>query len=177
MACVEGKWERGKPKGKERGKATPLPFFFLSFPFIRWLSGNLRLMGTRLLRQERNLPCICGREEEPAILISTFLLRMRRTYVASFGLPLRMNGMHRTQFDHTHLDLSTTRNLITRVLTICHVKLMQSTALEQKRFDLLSLSPTLHNLWLLLVLKKLKAVLHSEHNSKTQLHSETYIGI
>ena len=31
---------------------------------------------------------------------------------------------------------SITRILITRVLTICHVKLMQSTALEQKRFDL-----------------------------------------
>ena len=30
---------------------------------------------------------------------------------------------------------SITRNLITRVLTICHVKLTQSTALEQKRFD------------------------------------------
>ena len=23
----------------------------------------------------------------------------------SFGLPLRMNGMHRTQFDHARLDL------------------------------------------------------------------------
>ena len=67
------------------------------------------------------------------------------------------------------LDPSTTRNLITHVLTICHVKLMQSTALEQKRFDLLSLLPTLHNLWLLPVLKKQKAVSHSEHNSKTQL--------
>ena len=50
------------------------------------------------------------------------------------------------QFDHTRLDLSTTRNLITHVLTICHIKLMQRTVLEQKRFDLLTLSPTLHNL-------------------------------
>ena len=32
------------------------------------------------------------------------------------------------------------------------MKLTQSTALEQKRFDLRSLSPTLHNLWLLLVI-------------------------
>ena len=39
-----------------------------------------------------------------------------------------------------------------RVLTICHAKLMQSTALEQKRFNLRSLLPALHNLWLLLVL-------------------------
>ena len=46
---------------------------------------------------------------------------------------------------------SITRNLITRVFTICHVKLTQRTALEQKRFDLPSLSPALRNLWLLLV--------------------------
>ena len=44
---------------------------------------------------------------------------------------------------------SITRNLLTRVLTICHVKLTQSTALEQKRFDLRLLSPALRNLWLL----------------------------
>ena len=50
---------------------------------------------------------------------------------------------------------SITRNLITRVLTICHVKLTQSTALEQKRFDLRSLSPALRNLWLLLVCTRL----------------------
>ena len=50
---------------------------------------------------------------------------------------------------------SITRNLITRVLTICHVKLTQSTALEQKRFDLRSLSPALRNLWLLLVSTRL----------------------
>ena len=47
---------------------------------------------------------------------------------------------------------SITRNRLTRVLTICHVKLTQSTSLEQKRFDLRSLSPALRNLWLLLVL-------------------------
>ena len=44
-------------------------------------------------------------------------------------------------------------NLIMRVLTICLVKLTQSTALEQMRFDLRSLSPALPNLWLLLVNK------------------------
>ena len=66
----------------------------------------------------------------------------------SFALPLSMNGMHKTQFDHGHLDLLLSSNLNTRVLTICHVKLMQSTALEQKRFDLPSLSPALRNLWL-----------------------------
>ena len=45
---------------------------------------------------------------------------------------------------------SITRNLITRVLTICHVKRTRNPAPEQKRFDLPSLSPA-HNLWLLLV--------------------------
>ena len=35
--------------------------------------------------------------------------------------------------------------------TIYHMNLVQSTALDQKRFDLLLLSPTLCNLWLLLV--------------------------
>ena len=45
---------------------------------------------------------------------------------------------------------SITHKLITRVLTIRHVKLAQTTALEQKRFDLRSLSPTFRNFWFLL---------------------------
>ena len=57
-----------------------------------------------------------------------------------------MNGMHRTQFDPERLEASITRIVITHVLTISHVKLTQSTAIEQKR-----LSPALRNLWLLLV--------------------------
>ena len=52
-----------------------------------------------------------------------------------------MKGMYITLFGP-----SITRNLITRVLTICHVK-----ALEQKRFNLRSLSLALRNFWLLLV--------------------------
>ena len=46
----------------------------------------------------------------------------------------------------------TERNLVMRALTICHEKLTQSIAMEQKCFDLRSLSPALSNLWLLLVL-------------------------
>ena len=74
----------------------------------------------------------------------------------SFGLPLRMCGMHRVLFDQARLDLlSLVFLLITRVLTICLVKLTQHATLEQKRFswrfDLRSLSPALRNLWLLLV--------------------------
>ena len=45
---------------------------------------------------------------------------------------------------------SITCNLIVHVLTICHMKLMQSIGLEEKHFDLWSLSPTLRNFWLLL---------------------------
>ena len=37
-----------------------------------------------------------------------------------------------------------------RDLSICHVKPTQSTAMEQKHLNLLSMSPTLANLWLLL---------------------------
>ena len=69
-----------------------------------------------------------------------------------FGLPLRMNGMHRTQFGHTHLDLLPLVIWSCMVWTICHMKLRQSAALEQKRLDLRSLSPALPNLWLSLVI-------------------------
>ena len=61
-----------------------------------------------------------------------------------FGL--RMNGIQRTQFGS-----SVTRNMITFVWTIHHVKLAQSTTLELKRFHLASLLPALRNLWLFLV--------------------------
>ena len=60
--------------------------------------------------------------------MSRLLLHMR----------LRMNGMHKTQFNHARFDFSP-RNLVTSVLTICHVNLTQSIALEQKpekRLDL-----------------------------------------
>ena len=80
-------------------------------------------------------------------------------YVASnsFVLSLRMNGMHSMQFDHAPLDLLSAHNLITVVLTVCHVKLTQRTAMEQKRkkkcliVGYRSLSLALCNLWLLLV--------------------------
>ena len=42
---------------------------------------------------------------------------------------------------------STPRNLITRILTICQIKLTQSTVLEQKRLVLRSLSPALPNIF------------------------------
>ena len=80
---------------------------------------------------------------------------MHESHVCSkhlFGLPLRMYGMHRTHFDHARLDLLSL--VIWSCMfwpSFCHMKLMQSTALEQKHFDLRSLLLALHNLWLLLV--------------------------
>ena len=63
----------------------------------------------------------CGHQEEPAILISRLLLCVRGTYVAtaSFRLPLRMSGMHRTKkrnvathvWTFYHSESSITRNL------------------------------------------------------------------
>ena len=82
----------------------------------------------------------CGQQEEATILISGLLLRMCHMYVASISLDFRYEWMECTE-----------HNLITRVLTFYHVKLAQSTALEQKHFGLQPLSPALHNLWLLLV--------------------------
>ena len=43
----------------------------------------------------------------------------------SFGLPLRMNGLHKKKSNH-----SATRNMITRVLILYDVKRKQNTALE-----------------------------------------------
>ena len=60
--------------------------------------------------------------------------------------------MHITQTWSCVIWPSTSCNLITRVLTVCHVKLTQNTALQQKCFHLQSLSPALPNLWLLLVI-------------------------
>ena len=74
--------------------------------------------------------------------MSRLLLRALSTYVASFhslGLPLRINGK---LMERIKLNLimrvfvpSITWNLITRVLAFYHVKLPQSTALEQERCD------------------------------------------
>ena len=86
-----------------------------------------------------------GRQEEPAILIS-------RLYVASSPLDFHLEGMEYTKRNViTHVTFYPL-NLITRVLTICHMKLTQSTVLEQKRLNLWSLSPPLPILWLLLFL-------------------------
>ena len=63
----------------------------------------------------------------------------------SFGLPLRMYGTMNAIWSRVFRP-STPRNRNMCVLTIYHVKLTQSTAMEQKRLDLWSLSPALPNL-------------------------------
>ena len=86
------------------------------------------------------LDLFAGDQRSPVIVISRLLLRMHGTYLASLVWTSTKNEwMHKTPEQ-------------TRVLTIHHVKLTQSTAFEQECFELPSLLPTLLNLWLLLVL-------------------------
>ena len=76
----------------------------------------------------------CGWREEPTVLISRLLLRMRHVCVASICFDFHKEWMQCTQrIWSREFGSSITRNLITRFLTICHVKLPQSTTLEQKR--------------------------------------------
>ena len=64
---------------------------------------------------------------------------MRRIYVASIRLDLTKNERNAQNALGSRADRpSTPLTLTTSVLTICHVKLTQSTALEQKRLDLRS---------------------------------------
>ena len=58
-------------------------------------------------------------------------------FSTSSGLPLKMNGIHKTQSDNAHLTI------------LYHVELSQSTALGQKRFN--NRSPARRNLWLVLI--------------------------
>ena len=90
----------------------------------------------------------CGRQDEPAVLISRLLLRMVHIYPGSCGRPLRMNLI---TICSRAFGLSIARNLITYGC-FDDVKRTQSAALEQELFDLRSLSPALRNLWLLLVI-------------------------
>ena len=75
----------------------------------------------------------------------------------SFGLPLRMNGMHKTQFDHAHFDLLP-RVIWSRVFwPSVKWNIPKSKVLEQKcltAFGPPIIVTALHNLWLWLVLIK-----------------------
>ena len=65
----------------------------------------------------------CGRQEEPTILISRLLLRMRRMYVASIRLDFHQEWMECTE-----------RNLITPVLNICHCETYTKHSVRAKAF-------------------------------------------
>ena len=111
---------------------------FLTFSNFELFEHNRDFLNSNLTMMASSC---CGRQEEPAILIFRLLLRMRGMYGARIRLDFYGEWMDYTE-----------RNLITRVLTNCHMKRTQSTAIEQKRFDLRSLSPALCNLCLLLVI-------------------------
>ena len=76
------------------------------------------------------------------------VLRMHGTYVASFVWTSTENEWN-AQNESWSQEFGPS---ITRVLIIYHVELKQSTAIEQERFDRLSLSPALRNIRLLLAL-------------------------
>lgn len=90
------------------------------------------------------------RSEEPAILTSWLLLRMRGTYVASvrLGFLLIMNEMNRTRSDHARLDL---QSLVIWSLAFCAPIAwnVHKATLQQERFvDLPSISHALPNIFL-----------------------------
>ena len=88
----------------------------------------------------------------------------------SFGLPLRMNGMHRMQFDYMRLDLLSLEIWSHKFdharfeyqifrysdIQIFMWNLCKAQLWSKKCFALWSLSFALRNLWLLLVYKELK---------------------
>ena len=89
----------------------------------------------------------CRLQEEPAILFSKLLLRTYVNRQRSLGLPLRMNGMHRTQFDHACLDLPPFI-IWSRVFWL---SVMWNLCKAQRWSKSISLPPALHNLWSFLV--------------------------
>ena len=108
---------------------------------LHWVSGHLVTKPSR--------------HQEICILLTRGARKPNlQGVITHASIPLRMNGMHMKQFDHARLDLLLLVIWSRVFLTVCHVKRTQSTAFAQKRFDLRSLSPSLRNLWLLLVLIK-----------------------
>ena len=81
----------------------------------------------------------CGQQEEPAILIFRLVLGICHMYVTAFIWTSTKDEWNAQNLIWSHaFGLSITHNLITHVLTISHMKLTQSTAM-----DLWSLLPTL----------------------------------
>ena len=112
---------------------SKIHIFIISMPIL--VTGQINIFYRSLIAGNKRSP----HPNFQAVIILAFHVCNQH----SFGLPLEC-----TQFDHTHLDLPSLAIWSCVVLTVCHVKLTQSTIMEQEHFDLSSLSPTLHNLWL-----------------------------
>ena len=72
----------------------------------------------------RKVRIYCRRQEEPAIFNNLQVVIKHALHVCSkqwFGLPLRMNGMHRTQWSQA-FEPSITRNIITHVSAVLVLK-------------------------------------------------------
>ena len=139
-----------------RAAIGPRPTHFSCDIFDRVL-GTLMYFSTNVLRATRG-----ARNPKLQVVIT------HASHVCShhsFGLQLRNEWNAQNAIWSRAFGPSITRYLSTRVLTICHVKPMQSTAMQQKRFDIRSLSPTLRNLWLLLVSITCFCVLEIFHKS------------
>ena len=122
------------------------------------------LVGTVLVRKYvlLQVPLVARNPNLQVVIMNAFHVYSQHL----FAFPQRMNGIYITQFDQACLDLlslviwscmfwpSVTWNLKT-----------QSTAWEQKCFDLQLLSPAPYNLWLLLVYSLLVHVhfIHYRH--------------
>lgn len=106
VACVEGKWEGGKTKGKREGKSNPSPIF-PSFLCPFWLlSSNLHLMVTRSEAGEKPAVYLWARRGAHNRNLQVFITHASHVCSQhSFGPPLWMNGMYIMQFDQTRLDL------------------------------------------------------------------------
>ena len=91
----------------------------------------------------RNISVIAGDKRSPQSNLQVVITRASHVCSPhSFGLPLRMNGMHRTQFDHALLDL------LSLEISSCEFDHACFDHLSRETFNLRSLSPALRNLWL-----------------------------
>ena len=121
------------------GNKKSYQWLSLSLALKKKALGNLKMTYWRSLL--RSISVIAGDKRSPQSKFQVVITRA--SYVCSqhsFGL--RVNGMHRTQFDHALLDLLSLEIWSREFDHACFDHLSRET------FDLRSLSPALRNLWL-----------------------------